>query len=133
MTVPVALVGPAAGSRGGIAASSGLLCAAMRADEFMLVPVVTYRDGGKLAKARTALVGLGRLAVLCVHGRVGLVHVQVSAGGASLCVRRRRSPWYAGVASGCSVPAWWSGAALAQFGSAWPGPRAGSALDAGRS
>ena len=76
----VVLVGPRTESHGGIAATLHLLeCSKLR-DEFRLIMVSTYRDGGAVDKVLEAAHGLSRLATLCLRGRVDLVHVHLSSG-----------------------------------------------------
>ena len=95
----VALVGPCAESRGGVASTIRSLQHSRLADEFHLVPVSTYRDAGAARKALEATTGLGYLTWLCVSGRVDLVHLHVSA-GASLA----RKSVGIGIARATGVP-----------------------------
>lgn len=76
----VALVGPHADSRGGVAGTVRLLRRSRLAAQFELVPVSTYRDGTVATKVLEAGRGLALLAWLCARGRVDLVHFHASAG-----------------------------------------------------
>jgi glycosyltransferase involved in cell wall biosynthesis len=77
----VLLVGPRADSRGGVAATVRSLLGSRLADDFELVVVSTYRDGGLALKTIEAARGLARMARLCADGRAELVHLHASARG----------------------------------------------------
>jgi glycosyltransferase involved in cell wall biosynthesis len=77
----VALVGPRADSRGGVAGTVRLLQSSRLAADFELLPVSTYQDGTLATKLVAAGRGLALLAWLCASGRIDLVHFHASAGG----------------------------------------------------
>jgi glycosyltransferase involved in cell wall biosynthesis len=76
----VALVGPRADSRGGVAGTVRLLQSSRLAADFQFLPVATYQDGTLVTKGIVAGRGLALLAWLCASRRVDLVHVHASAG-----------------------------------------------------
>jgi glycosyltransferase involved in cell wall biosynthesis len=77
----VLLVGPRADSRGGVAATVRALQGSRLTDDFELVVVSTYRDGGVALKALEAARGLARMARLCAGAHAELVHLHASARG----------------------------------------------------
>jgi glycosyltransferase involved in cell wall biosynthesis len=80
----VALVGPRADSRGGVAGTVRLLHNSRLAADFRLMTVSTYQDGTIVRKALAAGRGLALLAWLCASRRVDLVHFHASAGSSLL-------------------------------------------------
>jgi glycosyltransferase involved in cell wall biosynthesis len=64
-----------------VAATVRSLLGSRLADDFELVIVSTYRDGGLPLKTVEAVRGLARLARLCAAGRAELVHLHASARG----------------------------------------------------